>query len=72
MDAWLAFAHSGNPSHGELGEWPRYSGLHRTTMLLGEKCGPFDAPMERERAVWEDDQQEHEQEQDTQPGARRP
>jgi para-nitrobenzyl esterase len=72
MDAWLAFAHSGNPSHGELGEWPRYSGLHRTTMLLGEKCGPFDAPMERERAVWDDYQQEHEQEQDTQPGARRP
>jgi para-nitrobenzyl esterase len=54
MDAWLAFARTGNPSHAELGEWPPYDALRRTTMLLGEKCGPIDAPMERERAVWDE------------------
>jgi para-nitrobenzyl esterase len=66
MDAWLAFARSGNPSHAELGEWPRYDGLRRTTMLLGEKWGPVDAPMERERAVWGGHLP------DAQPGARHP
>ncbi len=66
MDAWLAFARTGNPSHSELGEWPRYDGLHRTTMLLGEKCWPVEAPMERERAAWDDRQT------DAQPGAQQP
>jgi para-nitrobenzyl esterase len=53
MDAWLAFARNADPSHAELGAWPRYDAASRQTMLLGEKCGPLAAPMERERAVWE-------------------
>jgi para-nitrobenzyl esterase len=54
MDAWLAFARDGDPSHPGLDEWPTYTSERRSTMLLGEKCGPVDAPMEPERAVWEE------------------
>src|SRR5262249_22096610 len=32
MDAWLAFARSGDPSHAGIGAWPRYDAKRRATM----------------------------------------
>jgi para-nitrobenzyl esterase len=53
MDAWLAFARSGDPSCARLGEWPRFDRAARTRMELGSVCLPqavrFDPAIE---ALW--------------------
>ena len=51
--AWLAFARNGHPGHPGLGPWPSYDSGRRATMILGERCGAEDAPMETERAFWD-------------------
>jgi para-nitrobenzyl esterase len=53
MDAWLAFAKTGDPSHPGIGEWPRYDAKRRATMELGPQCGVHDDPFGAERALWE-------------------
>jgi para-nitrobenzyl esterase len=53
MDAWLAFAASGDPSHPGIGAWPTYTEERRATMRFGERSGAVDAPFEVERAAWE-------------------
>ncbi len=53
QEAWLAFAHSGNPAHAALGEWPAYDSDRRATMLLGAACALEHAPLEGERSFWE-------------------
>ena len=53
MDAWLAFAKSGNPSHPGLGDWPRYDDARRATMELGPRCGVLDDPSGAERKLWD-------------------
>jgi para-nitrobenzyl esterase len=53
MDAWIAFARDGDPSHAGIGPWPRYTRERRTTMLFGERSGAVDAPREAERAAWD-------------------
>ena len=55
MDAWLAFARSGDPSHAGLpgGRWPAYEPGRRATMRLGRETLCEDAPGDREREVWE-------------------
>jgi para-nitrobenzyl esterase len=53
MDAWLAFAKRGEPSHPGIGSWPAYSTTDRQTMIFGRRCGAARAPFEEERAVWE-------------------
>ena len=35
MDAWVAFARTGNPNHEGLPEWHRYDIKKRATMILG-------------------------------------
>ena len=52
QDAWLAFAHTGNPSCQSLGAWPSY-GDRRKTMLLGEECVVEEAPYDEERRAWD-------------------
>jgi para-nitrobenzyl esterase len=52
QDAWLAFARTGDPSTGELGEWPAYDAERRATMNLGPETRVEDAPFEQERAHW--------------------
>ena len=52
MDAWLAFARTGDPSCPSLGRWPAYTAADRTTMLLGERCAIARAPLEEERRAW--------------------
>ncbi len=53
MDAWIAFAHTGNPNHKELPEWPRYDKKTRKTMELGKECKVLSAHFEQERAAWD-------------------
>jgi para-nitrobenzyl esterase len=53
MDAWLAFAKRGDPSHPGIGAWPAYTPGERQTMVFGRGCGAQAAPFEEERAVWD-------------------
>ena len=52
MDAWLAFARTGDPAHDGIGEWPAYVPATRHTMVFGRTTGATPAPFEEERAVW--------------------
>jgi para-nitrobenzyl esterase len=51
--AWLAFAHRGDPSHDELGEWPQWEPASRRTMVFGPLTGVQEAPRDAELAIWE-------------------
>lgn len=53
QDAWLAFAHTGDPSCDSIGQWPTY-GEDRETMILDKSCEVVKAPFDDERQVWED------------------
>ena len=53
MDAWLAFARGGDPSHSGIGTWLPYDHNRRATMLFGAQCELADAPFEGERAAWD-------------------
>ncbi len=53
MDAWLAFARTGDPSTSGVGKWPAHTTRDRTTMLLGEKCAVANAPYDAERRAWD-------------------
>jgi para-nitrobenzyl esterase len=54
MDAWIAFAKCGDPSHPGIGAWPAYGTASRHTMIFGRSCGVSEAPFEEERAIWAD------------------
>lgn len=53
QDAWIQFARTGNPSHPGLGTWPPYEPGRRATMILDRECRVEYAPLEAERAFWE-------------------
>jgi para-nitrobenzyl esterase len=53
MDAWLAFARSGDPAHGGLPAWPAYDEKRRATMLLGPTCALAQSPADAERSLWD-------------------
>jgi carboxylesterase type B len=53
MDAWIALARDGDPSHPGIGRWPRYTEESRWTMVFGEKSRAESAPFEAERAAWD-------------------
>jgi para-nitrobenzyl esterase len=53
MDAWIAFAKRGDPSHPGIGTWLAYDRERRATMLFGANCELVDAPFEAERAQWD-------------------
>ena len=46
--AWVAFAHTGNPSQKGLA-WPAYTSAKRATMILDDKCGVVDDPRKEVR-----------------------
>jgi para-nitrobenzyl esterase len=55
MDAWSAFARSGDPAHAELAcGWPRYDAAARATLVLDDPCRVVLAPNEANRARWAD------------------
>lgn len=55
MDAWIAFARSGDPSHPGLpgGRWDRYDSQKRATMVLGRECGMDHDLGGAEREAWD-------------------
>jgi para-nitrobenzyl esterase len=53
MDAWIAFARTGNPTHDNIPEWPSYDAENRATMVFGEQCEVVNAPFDKERAAWD-------------------
>ena len=53
MDAWLAFARTGDPNHPGLDPWPPYDTDRRATMLFGKSCEVVDAPEDAQRLAWE-------------------
>ncbi len=53
MDAWLAFARTGEPGHENLPEWPRYEPDRRATMIFGRDAELTHAPADAERSVWD-------------------
>ncbi len=52
QDAWVTFAHIGNPSCKSLGGWPRYSD-GRSTMVFGKNSRIEKAVYEEERRIWD-------------------
>jgi para-nitrobenzyl esterase len=52
MDAWAAFARSGDPSHPGIPPWPPYAPPRRATLELGAPCRVVDAPDEARRRAF--------------------
>jgi para-nitrobenzyl esterase len=52
MDAWAAFARSGDPSHPGIPPWPPYAPPRRATLELGAPCRVVDAPGEARRRAF--------------------
>jgi para-nitrobenzyl esterase len=53
MDAWIAFAHSGNPNNKNIPTWPSYDSDKRSTMFIGKEFKMVEKPFEEEREAWE-------------------
>jgi para-nitrobenzyl esterase len=53
MDAWLAFARSGNPNHAGLKNWVPYAADARQAMELGLRCEPQRLPDDALLRAWE-------------------
>ena len=53
MDAWIAFAHTGDPTHASLPAWPRYDASKRSTLVFDRTCEVVHAPLDAERAAWD-------------------
>ena len=52
MDAWIAFARTGNPGHEGIGAWPAYDAADRATAVFGPDTRVENAPFEEERALF--------------------
>ena len=52
MDAWLAFARSGNPAHPGLPEWPSYGPEQRAVMEFGTERRLLDDPGGHAHRTW--------------------
>jgi para-nitrobenzyl esterase len=55
MDAWIAFARTGDPSHPGLpgGRWEPYDARKRATMVMGRECAIDHDVAGAEREAWE-------------------
>lgn len=51
--AWMAFAHTGDPSVHELLSWPAYDLERRATMIFHEASQVIDDPQALERQAWD-------------------
>jgi len=54
MKCWIAFAHTGNPNHNGIPEWPIYEVENRATMFMGKGFKIVNAPFDKERTAWDD------------------
>ncbi len=53
MDAWIAFAHTGDPNHEGIPNWPSYDKEKRATMFLGKECKVVNDAFGKEREAWD-------------------
>ncbi len=53
MDAWLAFARTGNPNHENIPELPPYDQEKRATILFNKEVTIEQDPYGNERAAWD-------------------
>jgi len=53
MDAWISFAKTGNPNHGNIPNWPAYDIETRATMIFDEECKVGNRLFDRERVAWD-------------------
>lgn len=51
--AWIAFAHHGNPNTPELPDWEPYNLVDRPTMLFNRECRMVNDPEKESRLAWE-------------------
>ena len=51
MDAWIAFARTGNPHHARLPAWPAYSADERATMVFDNECRTVNDPAGADRVA---------------------
>jgi para-nitrobenzyl esterase len=72
MNAWLAFARSGEPSHESLPEWPAYREGDRETLVLGRRPRVERDPFEAVRTFWRESDRLHREAAAEAPGDRRP
>ncbi len=49
--AWVAFAKTGNPSHGLIPRWPAYDTATRATMIINDEWSVVNDPFGAEKAV---------------------
>ena len=49
--AWAAFAHSGNPNHKGLANWPAFDTTTRATMIFDNECKVINDPAGEERVA---------------------
>ncbi len=54
MDAWIAFARTGNPNNDNIPEWPPYDEKKRSTMVIGKEIKVVNNIFEKERKGWDD------------------
>ncbi len=52
MDAWIAFARTGNPNHKGLPEWKPYSAAERPTMIFDNECRLVNDPRREDRLAF--------------------
>jgi para-nitrobenzyl esterase len=53
MEAWLAFARSGDPNPDGFPTWEPFDDTRRATMLFDRESAVEDAPLDAERRAWE-------------------
>jgi len=54
MDAWIAFARSGNPNHEGIPQWPSYDIEKRSIMLINKELKVTEKFLDEERTAWND------------------
>ncbi len=54
MDAWIAFARTGNPNHEGIPKWPSYDIDKRSTILIDHEFQVAEKFLDKERAAWDD------------------
>jgi para-nitrobenzyl esterase len=52
MDAWVAFARSGNPNHAGMQNWPQYEAGQRATMIFNTKSEVVNDPEKDVRLIY--------------------
>jgi para-nitrobenzyl esterase len=53
MDAWIAFARSGDPGHPGLPDWAAYETALRSTLIFDRECRLERDPEGDERCLWD-------------------